>query len=920
MASGNMDDLRQQIFVDVDGTKANEAFKNIASSAQKADKAIDDLGKTVDRAEGKLKNGGDAAEKATSKFNDLQQSLFGVRGKAAFIWDLAIDGFRTAVGFAEQFIERTSAVQRTMSLLATIPGGGSSQDQFTYLTQVANNYGLSLRAIQDDYAKLNLAAQNTTMTSDQVRRVFEQVSMATRTLHLNAQQTQLTFLAVEQMLSKGKISMEELRKQFAERIPGAMQALARELGVTYPVLEKFITKMGAASDKIVPELGNAIQRLYQSAIPNAAAALDAEKNRLETSVAVFFKNVVEAGGTEGMSRLLRSINDLMQTDNVAAVFARAMNTITGNIANFLSTLKPEDVDHFANSVLDFLSAFASLAMAAGRAVVFLSQHLPQVAAAFGAFMGATIGAPLGPWGAAIGLIVGAGAGYAGAKSIQGSAMGGGDMAANMQKMQELDDAVAKAQKRVDETKGNFFTGPLSSAGVAKNRLSETQKERDEFYKQIEPMMNAMVAAQSPRNIDSPTLGDQRNLVGDANAQLKWLHDHYGMTGQKTAAELAAERLAQRQQFFVESLQNKVDALKDPSEDKFDQYYTQARRLKIPENSEQWKTITSLVDQLQADYNKKQDDKSKAKTMEIERVFSNMEGAANNDIAKFRDRYDTENLKQVDDADWATKARKMGNQNSTRRCSSRGKSGTSSPETILSSTSVSIARSARLKRCARSATRTSKSSSESKAERKTIQGGAKQWLATTIAVRTDYGKITYQFMDGIKTNIEDMLFNFVKTGKLSFAQLGQFVIDYLIKVKIAQAMTPAMNQAGDWITKGLGMIMGATIGDGSPGAGFGSDSELLNYVQSHRANGGPVQAGTSYLVGERGMEVFTPNSDGYIHPNESIRSGGSGDVNVQVNIDGGGGVQATGAGDLGRRIGQAVRAIIVDEKRPGGMLA
>jgi tape measure domain-containing protein len=918
MASGNMDDLRQQIFVDVDGTKANEAFKNIASSAQKADKAIDDLGKTVDRAEGKLKNGGDAAEKATSKFNDLQQSLFGVRGKAAFIWDLAIDGFRTAVGFAEQFIERTSAVQRTMSLLATIPGGGSSQDQFTYLTQVANNYGLSLRAIQDDYAKLNLAAQNTTMTSDQVRRVFEQVSMATRTLHLNAQQTQLTFLAVEQMLSKGKISMEELRKQFAERIPGAMQALARELGVTYPVLEKFITKMGAASDKIVPELGNAIQRLYQSAIPNAAAALDAEKNRLETSVAVFFKNVVEAGGTEGMSRLLRSINDLMQTDNVAAVFARAMNTITGNIANFLSTLKPEDVDHFANSVLDFLSAFASLAMAAGRAVVFLSQHLPQVAAAFGAFMGATIGAPLGPWGAAIGLIVGAGAGYAGAKSIQGSAMGGGDMAANMQKMQELDDAVAKAQKRVDETKGNFFTGPLSSAGVAKNRLSETQKERDEFYKQIEPMMNAMVAAQSPRNIDSPTLGDQRNLVGDANAQLKWLHDHYGMTGQKTAAELAAERLAQRQQFFVESLQNKVDALKDPSEDKFDQYYTQARRLKIPENSEQWKTITSLVDQLQADYNKKQDDKSKAKTMEIERVFSNMEGAANNDIAKFRDRYDTENLKQVDDADWATKARKMGNQLDEALLEQRKKWDQFARDNPLFN--FGFDREKRLQEMREIGNSYIEEFKRIEAERRTIQGGAKQWLADYNRSATDYGKITYQFMDGIKTNIEDMLFQFVKTGKLSFAQLGQFVIDYLIKVKIAQAMTPAMNQAGDWITKGLGMIMGATIGEGSPGAGFSSDSELLNYVQGHRANGGPVQAGNRYLVGERGMEVFTPSTDGYIHPNESIRSGGGGDVNVQVNIDGGGGVQATGAGDLGRRIGQAVRAIIVDEKRPGGMLA
>jgi hypothetical protein len=34
----------------------------------------------------------------------------------------------------------------------------------------------------------------------------------------------------------------------------------------------------------------------------------------------------------------------------------------------------------------------------------------------------------------------------------------------------------------------------------------------------------------------------------------------------------------------------------------------------------------------------------------------------------------------------------------------------------------------------------------------------------------------------------------------------------------------------------------------------------------RATGGPVSSGRSYLVGERGPEMFTPRRDGYIHPN------------------------------------------------------
>ena len=39
----------------------------------------------------------------------------------------------------------------------------------------------------------------------------------------------------------------------------------------------------------------------------------------------------------------------------------------------------------------------------------------------------------------------------------------------------------------------------------------------------------------------------------------------------------------------------------------------------------------------------------------------------------------------------------------------------------------------------------------------------------------------------------------------------------------------------------------------------------------RAKGGPVTAGEPYLVGEEGMEIFTPNQSGYIVPNNKIKN-------------------------------------------------
>jgi len=88
----------------------------------------------------------------------------------------------------------------------------------------------------------------------------------------------------------------------------------------------------------------------------------------------------------------------------------------------------------------------------------------------------------------------------------------------------------------------------------------------------------------------------------------------------------------------------------------------------------------------------------------------------------------------------------------------------------------------------------------------------------------------------------------------------------------------------------------------------------------RANGGPVSAGKKYIVGERGPEMFVPNSGGRIVSNENL-AGGS--TNVVVNVDASGssvqGDEAQGR-ELGRLISVAVQSEILQQKRPGGLLA
>jgi len=63
-------------------------------------------------------------------------------------------------------------------------------------------------------------------------------------------------------------------------------------------------------------------------------------------------------------------------------------------------------------------------------------------------------------------------------------------------------------------------------------------------------------------------------------------------------------------------------------------------------------------------------------------------------------------------------------------------------------------------------------------------------------------------------------------------------------------------------------------------GFGVDLGFGVGIQGARASGGSVMGGGSYLVGERGPEIFTPSGNGMITAN-----GAGGTTNVTVNVSG-----------------------------------
>jgi tape measure domain-containing protein len=173
------------------------------------------------------------------------------------------------------------------------------------------------------------------------------------------------------------------------------------------------------------------------------------------------------------------------------------------------------------------------------------------------------------------------------------------------------------------------------------------------------------------------------------------------------------------------------------------------------------------------------------------------------------------------------------------------------------------------------------------------GELKKQISAAEQMRQIYGDIGMTIKSGIVDAIQGAV-----DGTKSLGQVANDVLKSIAN----KVLDVAINFA----------LFGAMSGTGTGGGLLGG---LFK-----RANGGPVSPGTSYMVGERGPELFTPKHGGSIVPNNAL---GGGSTNVVVNVDASGsnvqGDQAQ-AKQLGVVVSAAVQAELVKQQRPGGLLA
>jgi len=209
-------------------------------------------------------------------------------------------------------------------------------DALRFLRGEADRLGVNFRELAGEYGKLAAAARGTALEGEQTREIFTAVAEASRVMGLSAADTGGILTAVQQIISKGTVSAEELRGQMGERLPGAFQAAARGMKVTTQELGQMLQRGEVLAEDLLPKLAAELRRSVAEALPDATQSAAAAFDRLDN--ALFDLKVTF--GDELLPTIVELVNFLTQTGIPALTLAldrvgilkRDLSALTGGEA------------------------------------------------------------------------------------------------------------------------------------------------------------------------------------------------------------------------------------------------------------------------------------------------------------------------------------------------------------------------------------------------------------------------------------------------------------------------------------------------------------------------------------------------------------------------------------------------------------
>lgn len=303
------------------------AALQIAPAVQRAGAAYRQKANDIDRSTSALQRSANASRNALSFYQRMRSEVIALTASYVGL-NAALQQGREAVG-AYRTLE---AVQSRLGavLQQDVAAVGQEMD---WLRGQARRLGIDFGVLGDEYAKFAVAADAANFSMEDTREIFLSVAEAGRVNKLSMDQMSGIFLALQQMISKGKVTSEELRRQLGDRLPGAFNIFAEAIGVTTAELDEMMRSGEVLANRsTLLAFAREMTRRFGPQLGASLDTLTTDMGRFENSL--FSMRVALAQGfVPALREALQAFNDFAASSEGAQTFATL-----GNIAGRLIQL------------------------------------------------------------------------------------------------------------------------------------------------------------------------------------------------------------------------------------------------------------------------------------------------------------------------------------------------------------------------------------------------------------------------------------------------------------------------------------------------------------------------------------------------------------------------------------------------------
>ena len=133
-----------------------------------------------------------------------------------------------------------------------------------FLTTLSGKYGQGINGMTSEFAKFSAAATSAGISLSDQHEIFSSFTRSIAAFGMSSEDAKFSYMALSQMMSKGRVSSEELRRQLGERMPIAMEAMARATGTTIQGLDDLLKKGAVLSKDVMLPFVKEMEKMMAS--------------------------------------------------------------------------------------------------------------------------------------------------------------------------------------------------------------------------------------------------------------------------------------------------------------------------------------------------------------------------------------------------------------------------------------------------------------------------------------------------------------------------------------------------------------------------------------------------------------------------------------------------------------------------------